>query len=146
MGRQRNELHLIQVEAWKQQNSAVSSHEMPRLQIKAIQAVRRRSLESLSNVTVTAVVDRTLLENQEKFPILSSVTYDAQGLQFNKLLEETHNSQSDELREALQELLIELLDVFGKITADILTKYLHQELMSVKPDTPLELVKNRETK
>lgn len=146
MGRQRNELHLVQVEAWKKKNAGISSNDLTRLQIKAIQAVRLRSLATLSGVTVSAVIDRTLIETKEKFPILSGITIDAEGMHFLKLIEHTPNSQTDELQRALQELLIELLDVFGKITADILTKYLHQELMNVTADTSLGLFKNRENK
>ncbi|MEK6555934.1 MAG: hypothetical protein AABZ31_11880, partial [Bdellovibrionota bacterium] len=60
MARQRNELHIKQVEIWKKKNSGLSDKELPQLYINGILAVRRRSLITLSKVTVTAVVERIL--------------------------------------------------------------------------------------
>ncbi|MEK6555061.1 MAG: hypothetical protein AABZ31_07470 [Bdellovibrionota bacterium] len=45
------------------------------------------------------------------------------------------DSKPNDVQEALQELLLELLEVFGRITAEILTKNLHQELMTVTNQT-----------
>lgn len=104
---------------------------MTRLFIKAIQAVRQRSLSTLSRVTVAAVLERILYESKEKFPLLSPIVSDADGLHFNDFFEQVPSSKTEDLNNALEELLLEILEVFGKITAEILTKYLHQELMTV---------------
>jgi len=131
MVRQRNEIHAKQVEAWKEKNAELSSSEMTLLYVKAIQAVYKRSLGTLSLVTVVAVVDRTLHECKEKYPLLSAVESDAEGLHFGKMLNQLQNSKPEDSQKVLHEFLIELLDIFGKITAEILTRYLHQELMTV---------------
>lgn len=157
MSRQRNELHLQQVEAWKKLNQGLSSEEMNQLLIKAILAVRLRSLKTLSNVTVTAVIDRTIRTAKENFSILSEVSSDDTGIHFGPLLDQLTEAEKSEVQVVLQDLLIELLDVFGKITAEILTKYLHQELMTVTLETVIKqidpskkpklgIVKNREKK
>ncbi len=157
MSRQRNELHLQQVEAWKKLNQGLSSEEMNQLLIKAISALRLRSLKTLSNVTVTAVTDRTIRTAKENFSILSDVSSDDTGIHFGPLLDQLTEAEKSEAQVALQDFLIELLDVFGKITAEILTKYLHQELMTVTLHTVvtqidpskkprLGIVKNREKK
>ena len=157
MARQRNELNRKEVEAWKHKNSGLSSNELVTCLIKAIQAIRKRSLVSLSSVTVTAVIDRILFECKEKFAVLSEITNDPEGLHFQKFINQIHDSKLEERQNALQELLVDLLDVFGKITADILTRYLHQELMNVtgEPEVKhselrttqaLSSVKNREEK
>lgn len=157
MSRQRNELHLQQVEAWKKLNQGLSSEEMNQLFIKAILAVRLRSLKTLSNVTVTAVIDRTIRKAKEIFSILSEVSSDDTGIHFGPLLNQLTEAEKSEVQAVLQDLLIELLDVFGKITAEILTKYLHQELMTVTLETVIKqidpskkprlgIVKNREKK
>jgi len=135
MARQRNELHAKQVEAWKKKIGNLSPGETTLLLIKAILAIRKRSLVTLSGVTVTAVIDRQLFEAKEKFPVLMEVTNDSAGLYFGKFCETSLSSESDEAQNSLQEFLIDLLDVFGKITADILTKYLHRELMTVTNET-----------
>ncbi len=157
MSRQRNELHLQQVEAWKKLNPDLSPEEMTQLLIKAILAVRLRSLKTLSGVTVTAVIDRTIKSSKEKFEIFSEVSCDSSGIFFESITDHSDLIQDLDTHEALQDLLIELLDVFGKITAEILTKYLHQELITVtlvtvtqqqdfSKNPSFSIVKNREKK
>lgn len=133
--RQQNDLHTKQVEAWKSKNSGLSNKELIQLFINGILAVRRRSLGTLSNVTVTAVIDRILLECQERFSVLSEIKNDSEGLHFSKFSDQIMDFKSNDVQEALQELLLELLEVFGNITADILTKNLHQELMIITHQT-----------
>jgi hypothetical protein len=150
----RNELHAEQIEACKSNQGILSTAERNQLFMLAIQAVRRRALLTLSGITVGLVIERTLHECKQNFPILSDVTSEARGLEFDKVLHDVQILKSEKFQEALQELLISLLDVFGKITAEILTKYLHHELMRVNIDSldpkrnhQLELVKtNREKK
>ena len=84
------------------------------------------------------VVDRAIHESKGEFPMLSQIKSEAGGINFGGLLEKTDTIKADELRLALRDLLIELLRVFGNITADILTVPLHQELMSVTNDSPLK--------
>ncbi len=131
MVRPRNDHHAKKVEAWKQKNSGLSPSDQTQLFILGLQAVRTRALMTLSGVTVSAVIDRTLHECQEKHPALSFVATDALGLRFGKVADQNLKFSAPDIHLCLQEFLIELLDVFGKITADILTKNLHQELMRV---------------
>ncbi len=121
----------MQIEAWKIKNSDISSDQKIHLLGAAVQAICRKSLETLSRVTVRAVVDRTLHECKEKFPALIKVTIDDEGLNFDLFFDHIHQSKDIEIENSLEYLLLELLEVFGKITAEILTKYLHQELMRV---------------
>lgn len=132
-GRNRTELIVMQVEEWKRKNSGLSSIEMTLSLIRAIQAIRQRTLSTLSNVTVSAVIDRTLFQCKEKYPVLAEITNETEGLNFQKFENQLYDSSLEDRQDALQEFLIELLEVFGKITANILTKYLIQELMSVTP-------------
>ena len=126
-----NDLHLKQIEAWKKKNSNLSEKELPQLFINGIVAIHRKSLMTLSNVTVTAVVDRILHECQERFPALDTITNNSSGLHFKTFSDQIITEKPKDIQVALQEFLLELLEVFGKITAGILTKKLHQELMTV---------------
>lgn len=135
MIRQRNDLHIKQVEAWKTKNNGLSDKDRNQLFINGILAVRQKSLGTLSSVTVTAVIDRILIECQERFSVLSEIRNDSEGLHFNKFADHLMNLKPSEIQDALQELLLELLEVFGKITADILTKNLHKELMNITCQT-----------
>ena len=127
----RKEIHIKQVEAWESRNAKdVSEKELPKLYAKAIQAIERRSLGTLSSVTVLVVVDRVIHETKEKFPLLNRIKTVSNGIDFSALFEAT-DVGSVELQQALRELLIELLSVLGNITADVLTSPLHKELMGV---------------
>jgi hypothetical protein len=133
----RNELHASQVDAWEAKNGkGVSAKELPFLYAKAIQAIERRSLSTLSRITMQVVVDRALHEATEKFPPLSDVKLGSEDLDFTDYLN-ISNLTSEELKLPLRELLIDLLNVLGNITADILTAPLHKELMNVTNDRPL---------
>lgn len=129
--RQQNDLHIKMVEAWMKKNSALSDPELTQLLINGILAIRSKSLATLSNVTVTAVIDRILLECQEHFSVLSQITNDSKGLNFKDFSSKLMDFKPSETQEALKEFLLELLEVFGNITADILTISLHKDLMTV---------------
>ena len=144
MGRQRNQIHAEKVAAWKLKHVGLPQAERTRLMIKAIQAIRQRGLLTLSGVTISAVVDRTLLECKERHSILSELTSDVDGIHFTNALDRFQTAKPEELYDALQVLLIDLLDNFGRITADILTKYLHEELMNVTVGNAIGLVKKRD--
>jgi hypothetical protein len=131
MPRQRNEFHQKQVFAWRKSRAGLAPHEAISLLMNAIHAIRKRSVATLSNVTVTAVIDRTLHEAKEIHPALSDVKVDSAGIHFQVFLNRANALTPDQAEAALQYFLIELLDVFGKITAEILTKYLYQELLTV---------------
>jgi hypothetical protein len=105
----------------------------------AIQAIEKRSLVTLSSITVSVVVDRALHESKENFPILSEITTGPKGLNLDALHEMGTHHTSEELREALRCLLVELLNVLGNITADILTIPLHRELMEVTCELALKV-------
>ncbi|MES2964575.1 MAG: hypothetical protein V4760_11845 [Bdellovibrionota bacterium] len=123
-------------------NAGLSPEQKTRLLVNAVEAVRRRSLGILSGVTVAAVLERTLLECKEKHPVLASITGNVNELDFHSFGEQARAQKAEDVQRALEDWLLEILDVFGKITADILTKYLHQELMTVtcepatKPPAP----------
>ena len=136
MSRLRNEVHAQLVEAWKKKHSGLSAMQFNSLYINAIQAVLHKSHGPLSSITVSAVVDRTLFECKEKYPVLLPIANVSGQLQLNDFLDKLEACQPDDVQKALQEFLIDLLDVFGKITAEILTKYLHQELLAVTNTAP----------
>ncbi len=135
MSRQRNELHIKQVEKWKRKNGDLSDDQIAVLFMNGISAVRRKSLGTLSGVTVGAVIDRVLAESQQRFPVLSVIVSDQKGFHFNIFIVRIKDVKPSLVQEALKELLLELLESFGRITSEILTKSLHQELMTITNQT-----------
>lgn len=79
-------------------------------------------------MTLTLILDRVLHESQEKFSLLSEATIKSNSLSFEKL---HHLHKPEELLVPVRYLLVELLTVLGRITADILTIPLHKELLKV---------------
>jgi len=130
-----NDLHIKQVEAWERKNAdGLSLEKQLKLFEKAFHAIEQRTLKTLSNVTFQVVLDRVLLQNTDKFPFLSEVKLEPQGLNFEVLIRNSASHNSGQLTEALRCLLVELLNVLGNITADILTEPLHKELHKVTSD------------
>ena len=130
-----NEAHIKQVEAWERKNvHGLSLEKQVKLFGKASHAIEQRTLKTLSSVTLQVVIDRVLHQSTNKFPLLSEVKLEPQGLNFEVLIRNSKNHNSEQLREALRCLLVELLNVLGNITAEILTVPLHKELHNVTND------------
>lgn len=131
----RTDLHTQQVEEWASQDADKLSAKMQvQLYAMAVEAIEIRSRNTLSSVTVLAVVDRVIHESKEKIPILFPVTIDSNGMNLSGLLETCEACKKADLSKALRFLLTELLTILGDITADILTDPLHQELKKVTSD------------
>lgn len=135
---QKNEFHRRIVEKWESSSASLSDDQKIRLFVKAFGKIEERALKTLSSVTLHVVLDRVISQSAEKFPFLSEVKIEAQGLTFDHLLRNINNHNSENVIEALRSLLIELLSVLGSITADILTSPLHKALMEVTPETSEE--------
>ena len=125
-----------QIEIWeKEKAQGHKPAEKVSLFCKAIAAVEQRTLKTLSPVTLEVILDRALLQSKERFSLLSSVTAEGKGLNFDELLQnDKFQNQQDEVIQALRHLLIEILTVIGNITAGILTKALFQALFEVSYD------------
>ena len=121
--------HIKLIKDWENSNAnGLNSDQQLRLLEKAIRAIELRAGTTLSVVTLTLILDRVLHESQDKFPLLSQAFIESNRLSFEKM----HNHQkSEHLLEPIRYVLIELLTVLGRITADILTTPLHKELLKV---------------
>lgn len=128
--------HSMLVEDWTKKNaSAISADQHVLLLEKALQAIEQRALMTLSNVILMVILDRVLHQGKEKFPLLSEAKLDNKNLISFDLVRTNKNHKSEKIIEALQYLLVDLLRVLGRITAEILTAPLHQELLKVTWDT-----------
>jgi hypothetical protein len=133
---QQIDIHSIFVQTWeKDAASGLTSVQQVRLLENAIRVVERRACLTLSNITLLVILDRVLHNSKEKFPTLAEISIESNSLNFFKL----HNFENNNLVEAidgLRYLLIELLKVLSRITADILTIPLHNELLKVTWNEP----------
>ncbi len=130
---QRHDFHERHVAEWEKINCAgLGPEPLLHLYANAIEAIERRSLATLSSVTVKVVVDRVLHELSPKYSVLFGAVIEADRLNLKPMLEKNHSLHTEQTREALRAVLLKLLNVFGNITADVLTVPLHLELMEVR--------------
>ncbi|GEM_PF-1730354 len=131
----KRDLHRSQVEAWEKINTeGLPVEEQIELFGKAFYAIEKRTLKTLSSVTLQVVLERARLQSVEKFPLLSVVKLESGGLGFAGLVRNAKNENAEKLIEALRYFLVELLNVLGNITAEILSEPLHKELHKVTRD------------
>lgn len=134
----RNKSHAEQVSLWDEKICAgLDLNTFVRTYGCAIQAVELRSLVTLSSVTVKVVIDRALHESLGKYPLLSWVSVEPERLDLSRLIGQCESYDPSEVRQALQFLLIEVLNVLGNITAEVLTPALHTELLRVTAESVL---------
>jgi hypothetical protein len=121
--------HLKLIKDWENTNAiGLNSDQHLQLLEKAIRAIELRAGSTLSVVTLTLILDRVLHESKEKFPLLSEALIESNRLSFEKM--HIHH-KSEDLLEPIRYVLVELLTVLGRITADILSTPLHKELLKV---------------
>lgn len=132
--------HKEQVKLWEERNAPdLRDEQIIKIFENAILTVERRCLVTLSNITVQVVLDRVLHEGHLKYPPLSFITVELEGLNFSGLNHHSENYKIEEMKDALRYLLIEFLTVIGNITSDVLTLPLHKELMEVTPESALKI-------
>jgi hypothetical protein len=129
-----DEKHSKQVDAWIAKNApGLPAEKLVPLFGEAIETIRRRALNTLSEVTYDAIFDRVLLTCQKEHPLLSQVKREP-ALSLDGLLAQLDDFTDDQIKGAFRSLLIRLLALLGNLTADILTKPLYRELSKVTAD------------
>lgn len=107
---------------------------------RAFAALRGRAELTLGQPTLTAILDRVLHTAALKSPLCASLTLSPTGLDLAKLRERVGHIDVAVASDAIRCVLVELLTVLGKLTAEILTPGLHATLSKVGaqdlPDEP----------
>ena len=135
------ERHSSEIDAWiKQNSSGLSCEQLLAFFGKAIESTQKRTATILSEVTLTAIMDRVLSTSQKRFPLLSGVQIRSSGISVASLMPQAKDLKPEEIEAAFRFLLIELLTLLGHLTAEVLTETLYQELFKVTADrTPPEV-------
>ena len=95
----------------------------------AYRAVWHRAQVTLGDVTLLAIGDRVLHDAAEHHPLLIDVQLDVAGISCGELLRRAPSLSMVDLERAVRTVLIELLAVLGRLTADVLTPPLHAALL-----------------
>jgi hypothetical protein len=101
-------------------------------------ALSRRAQVTLSEVTLSAVVDRVLYRARERYRLLTAARLDGPRIRCDELRAQAAELDPEQLVEAVRFVLIEFLTVIGNLTADILTPSLHAELAKEPPGDPAD--------
>jgi len=126
--------HEASVDAWLERRArGLSPSALLRLLEAALGALWARTVTTLGEVTLTAIATRVLHNASERFPPFASIRIGADGgIQLGDLREKGSSLPDSELVQGIRFVLVELLTVLGKLTAEILTPELHAELAEVE--------------
>ncbi len=97
----------------------------------AFDALWHRAHRTLGDVTLVAIVDRILYNAAERYPAFAPLSVEPVGLKMQALREGCDGLRPEVLREGIHFVLAEFLTVLGNLTAEILTRALHAELVKV---------------
>lgn len=90
-------------------------------------ALWQRSLLTLGEVTLSAIVDRVLHTATEQHPLLASLEIASSGLRCEGVKSQV-GLPHEQVSAAFRFVLVEFLTVIGNLTAQILTPALHAEM------------------
>lgn len=126
------DIHEKQVSLWEQKlTKGLTSEELVELYAYALERIEKRALKTLSAITLMVVFDRIIHQNKTAFPALAEIKNNENSTKFYLYSIPSKNFQAEQIAPALRCMLIEILNVLGRITANILTDALHSELQSV---------------
>ena len=87
-----------------------------------------RILPTLGRVTVIAIMERALVLTRDRFPVVEHLEVNRDGLLFDRLRESMRESDRSVIRDALKELVANLIDILAMLTGDILVQQLIKEM------------------
>lgn len=126
--RPENPGHATCVEAWLNESPGLESAQLAALFERALEQLWRRALQTLGEITLTAIVDRVLYTASERYPLLSSLKVHAAQIRFEEFRAQDWTRQGLQLPDAVRFTLVEFFIVMGNLTAEILTPALHEFL------------------
>ncbi|MEO0373618.1 MAG: hypothetical protein AAF329_03110 [Cyanobacteria bacterium P01_A01_bin.17] len=87
-----------------------------------------RIMPTLGRVTVSAIMERALVLTAEKYPLIHHLEVGAEGVSFDVLRQRLGEEEKFALRDALKELVANLIDILAMLTGDILVRQLLKEI------------------
>lgn len=93
-----------------------------------LQTIWNRIMPTLGRVTVTAIMERALVLTAEKYPVIHHLEVRAAGVSFDVLRQRLGEEEKLAMRDALKELIANLIDILAMLTGDILVQQLLKEI------------------
>jgi hypothetical protein len=95
---------------------------------KAFNRVFDKASVSMSEITLSAILDRVLYNSAEQFPLLATLQIKNDCLNFTEFKKTLKKHSEKEMKDAFHYMLTEFLCVIGNVTGEQLTPLLHKEL------------------
>ena len=108
--------------------SQARKEEMLEIYEDLLQTLWNRILPTLGRVTVMAIMERSLALTSEKYPLIGHLQVTNEGVSFGALSQRMGEEEREEIREALKELVANLIDILAMLTGDILVRQLIKEI------------------
>ncbi len=93
-----------------------------------LKTIWNRIFPTLGRVTVVAIMERALVITREKYPLIGQLEVTNDGVSFTAMQQSLQDEERQMIREALKELITNLIDILAMLTGDILVKQLLQEI------------------
>jgi hypothetical protein len=119
------------VDRWLDRWVDHDSIDLARLLHRATDALWERAVTALGSVTLTAIVGRVFHRAETQYPFLSNAHGKTAARRVD--LERIAAVPTTQMIAGMRFVLVELLAVIGKLTAEILTSELHAALREVLP-------------
>lgn len=125
-----------QIDAWLEQ----ATRNLPSKKIVAVfgdalKSLSMKASRSLNRLTLMAIVNRVLYQCKDKYPLLQGLKVDNNGINFDEYQYQLENADTDELKESFRYLFVELINVLGDITADIITSGIKDDSQNIFGDS-----------
>jgi hypothetical protein len=129
--------HVACVDAWRARvDDELSRTALLLAYERGFGAVWERARLTLGDVTLMAIGDRVLHDGIQQYPLLSALRLEPTGISCEDLAHEVEAIDANELDAAFTFLLVELLTVLGRLTAEVLTPALHAALEADQGSAP----------
>jgi len=89
-----------------------------------------RTSAILGVVTVQAIMRRSILLIQEKYPLIGTLEVGEDGLHFEALKERMEPRAKSILKEGFEELVLQILDLLAKLTGEVIVEKLFRDVIS----------------
>lgn len=124
-----NSLKSLKVEtAIKERVTQARKEEVLGIYEDLLKTIWGRIMPTLGRVTVMAIMERAVSLTRESYPTLEQLEVKSEGMNFEIMRNRLEEGGKSNLREALKDLIANLIDILAMLTGDILVKQLLQEI------------------
>lgn len=93
-----------------------------------LSTIWKRIVPTLGQVTVLAIIKRSLALTEQRHPIISALVVTSEGVSFDDLHQRMEEEERDAMSQALKELIANLIDILAMLTGDVLVRQLLQQV------------------